>query len=87
MIPFKPSGILLTCLFLVILYTSATSENTQKENEKVSSVIKYLNENPNSTYIYKEGQDVASQTKVRIQFKYPPRSFCNNSDRIKLKRL
>lgn len=79
MIPFKQSGILLACLFLVIPYNSANSENTQKENEKVDSVINYLNENPKSTYIYKEGQYVASQTKVRIYFKYKE-NFCNNSD-------
>lgn len=70
MIPFKQSGILLACLFLVILDNSATGEDTQKENEKVGSVINYLNENPNSTYIHKEGQYVASQSKVRIYFKY-----------------
>lgn len=65
MLPIKQTGILLACLFLVISCNSVTSENEQKENEKVSSVINYLNENPNSTYVYKEGQYVTSQAKVR----------------------
>lgn len=80
MLPFKQTGLLLACLFLVIPYNSATSENTQKENEKVSSVIHYLNENPNSTYIYKEGQHVNSQSKVRYAWNTMKISLINQTE-------
>lgn len=69
MLPMKLCGVLLACLFLVIADYSAISEDTPKENEQVDAIIDYLNKNPNSTYIFKEGQYVNSQLKVR-NFKF-----------------
>lgn len=73
----KRLGILLTCLFLVIPFNSATSENAQKEHETVSAIINHLNENPNSAYIYKEGQLVDSQLKVSKNMGYSDIKFQN----------
>lgn len=64
MLPLKQIGILLVCSFLVVA-DNLPSENSPKENEQISAIIDYLNANPNSTYIYKEGQHVNSQSKVR----------------------
>lgn len=64
MIPFKVLGILLLCLFLVIADNSV--ENPVKEQDEIRAIVNHLNENANSTYIFKEGQFVNSQAKVRI---------------------
>lgn len=71
MLPLKLLGISFAFLIIVIADNSAESDKTKDvENQQVKAIIEHLNENPNTSYLYKEGQYVNSQSKVKISFFY-----------------
>lgn len=66
MSPFE-KFLLLCSLFWPVLFLVVADNLTEpRENENVDAIISHLNENSNSTYVYKEGQYVDAQLKVSI---------------------